>query len=66
MNVRFPDISVQLVGRDGNAFAILAAVSKALKQGGASPEEVKEFFEEATQSDYNHLLQTACKWVNVK
>jgi len=59
------DIDVQLSSEDGNAFAIMGRVSKALKRGGASPEEVKEFQSEATSGDYDHLLQTCMKWVNV-
>jgi len=27
---------------------------------------VKAFMDEATAGDYDHLLQTAMKWVNVK
>jgi len=45
--VKFPNVQVRLVGEDGNAFAILGRVQKALKRGGASAEEVSEFFKEA-------------------
>lgn len=65
MKIKHPEIEVKLVGRDGNAFAILGAVSKALKDGGVPEEEVQEFMTEATSGDYNHLLQTAIKWVDV-
>ena len=66
MTVRFPEVSVQLTGEDGNAFAILGKVQKALRRGGASSEVVDEFMAEAKSGDYDHLLQTAMRWVAVE
>ena len=63
--VKYPDIEVQLVGTDGNAFALIGAVQKALKKAEVSKEEIGEFFDEATSGDYNHLLRTCMAWVNV-
>lgn len=57
-------IKVKLLGDDGNAFLILGKVSRALKRAGRK-EEAKAFVEEATQGDYNHLLRTAMKYVEV-
>lgn len=65
-DVKYPDITVQLTGEDGNAYAILGAVSAALKQAKVSTEEVQKFMAEATAGDYNHLLTTAMKWVDVQ
>jgi hypothetical protein len=64
--VKFPDVEVKLVGEDGNAFAILGRVQKALKRGGASQEEVAEFMREATSGDYDNLLQVVMRWVEVE
>ncbi len=64
MDVRFPDVEVQLSGNDGNAYAILGAVSKALKRAGYR-EAADEFMAEATSGDYTHLLQTAMRYVEV-
>ncbi len=64
MEIRFPDVKVQLVGEDGNAFFILGRVRTALKGGGATETEVKEFMDEATSGDYDHLLQTVMAWVD--
>ncbi len=66
MGIKYPDIKIQLTGEDGNAFAILGAVKKGLKRGGVSDEEQKEFMDEATAGDYNHLLVTAMQWVDVE
>ena len=60
------NISVQLTGNDGNAFAIMGSVSKALKKAGATPEEVKQYMDESMAGDYNNLLRVACDWVEVK
>ena len=66
MGVRFPDVTVTLIGEDGNAFSILGKVQKALRRGGASAEEVTEFVDEATSGDYDHVLQTVMSWVEVE
>ena len=63
--IRYPDITVRLTGRDGNAFSLLGAVSRALRSAGVPDKEVREFFKEATSGDYDHLLQTAMRWVTV-
>lgn len=63
--VKYPDITVQLVGNDGNAYAILGSVQRALRQAGVAAEEVSAFHQEATSGDYHHLLRTAMRWVDV-
>jgi hypothetical protein len=63
--VKYPDITVKLVGNDGNAFMVLGLTKKALQQGGAPKEEIDAFWKEATAGDYNHLLQTCMAWVHV-
>jgi hypothetical protein len=59
------DIKVELIGHDGNAFAIMGAVQKALTRAGATPKEQNQYFEEATSGDYNHLLAVTSKWVKI-
>jgi len=59
------NVTVQLTGKDGNAFAIIGAVSQALKRSG-NAELAKEFQKEATSGDYDHLLQTAMEYVEVE
>ena len=62
----FPDVTVKLVGEDGNAFTILGKVRRALKDAGATQEQLNAFFQEATSGDYDRVLQTCMKYVNVK
>lgn len=64
MEPKYPDVHVKLVGHDGNAFAILGRVSGALKRAGY-PDAAKAFYSEATSGDYDHLLRTAMKYVEV-
>lgn len=59
------DIEVELIGNDGNAFSIMGAVSKALRRAGATKEELDEYMKESMSGDYDNLLRTAMKWVNV-
>jgi hypothetical protein len=62
---KYPEITVQLSGEDGNAFAILGAVTKALRKAGVSLEESTAFSKEAMSGDYDDLLATCMKWVDV-
>ena len=63
--IKYPDVKVKLVGNDGNAFAIMGAVQKALRKAGVPQSELDEYFKESTSGDYDHLLQTAMRWVSV-
>ena len=65
METRYPDIEVELVGQNGNAYAILGAVRRSLKTNGVSDDEVEEFTNEAKAGDYDHLLITTMNWVTV-
>ena len=57
-----PTINIDEV--DGNAFAVLATVQKALKKAGADEEHVRHYLEDAKDGDYDHLLQTSMKYIN--
>ena len=59
-------VSVPLIGSDGNAFLILGKVQRALKKAGATKEDLAKFHVEATSGDYDHLLQTVAEWVEVE
>lgn len=66
MNIKHPEIAVKLIGTDGNAFAIIAAVRTALMDAGISDDEIQQFIKEVTAGDYDHLLRTCMEWVNVE
>lgn len=63
--IRYPEVEVQLTGNDGNAFAVMGAVSKALKSSGVDKSEVSQYMAEAMSGDYDNLLQTTMRWVSV-
>ena len=65
MKIKYPDIEVQLAGKDGNAFSILGRVTRALRHARVSTDEQHKFTAEATAGDYDNLIQTVMKWVNV-
>lgn len=56
---------VKLVGTDGNAFAIMGKVARALGQAG-KPELVQPYMDEAMAGDYDHLLRVTMKYVDVR
>ena len=63
---RYPNITVKLVGEDGNGLAILARAINAARKGGLSVEEIAKFRNEATSKDYDHLLATCMTWFEVE
>ena len=63
--MRHPNITVELVGTDGNAYAVLGKVQRALRDAGVPEAEVQTYVAEATSGDYDQLLQTTMRWVGV-
>ena len=61
-----PKYQVEVELEDGNAFAIMGAVQKALRRAGASKEERDRYFTDSTAGDYDNLLRVAMEWVEVK
>lgn len=64
-NLKYPDVEVDIVGRDGNAFNILAICRRALLDAGYGTEEWKEFEAEATAGDYGNLLVTVMTYFKI-
>lgn len=63
--IRYPDVRVRLTGRDGNALAIVGAVSRALRDAHVSRQDVEAFQAEALAGDYEKVLRVALSWVTV-
>lgn len=57
---------VKLIGRDGNAFAILGACKKAWIKNGGTVDEWEKIRQEMTSGDYNHLLKVAMDHFEVR
>jgi len=64
--VERPRPVVQLVGTDGNAFAVLGKVLRALREAGWSQAEIDAFKAEATSGNYDHLLGTVMEYLDVE
>jgi len=62
---KYPHVEVKLIGKDGNAFAILGAAQKAARKANLSKEEIDAYMVEAMSGDYDNLLQITMKWFNV-
>ena len=62
---KFPDVTVRLVGKDGNAFSIMGTVAKALRKSGHK-EAVDEFMKQAMSGNYDNLLRTCMEYVEVE
>lgn len=65
MDIKYPHVEVELIGQDGNAFLILGRVQKALRRAGVPQAEIDAYMDEATSGDYDHLLATTMKTVEV-
>ena len=51
-------VDLELVGVDGNAYAIMGVFSRQARREGWTQEEIDQVLEEAQSGDYNHLLAT--------
>ena len=51
-------ITLELVGLDGNAFAVMGAWQRQAKREKWSQEDIDIVLEDAMSGDYNHLLAT--------
>jgi hypothetical protein len=63
---KYPNVivAIDLDSPDGNAFAIMATVSKALRNAGATKEEVSQYTMDSMSGDYDNLIAVQSKWVN--
>lgn len=57
---------VKLTGANGNAYNILGICRKAAKKDGWSEEHIDFVIQEMMAGDYDHLLQTAMKYFDVR
>ncbi len=66
-----PDVAASkpplaLVGRDGNAFAILGLAFRAAKKAGWSQTQIDEYKGKATSGDYDNLLAVTMDYFDVQ
>lgn len=63
---KYPNVTVTLTGTDGNAFFIIGRVGKAMRNAGVPNDEIEAFRAEAMSGDYDNVLQTCMRWVEVE
>jgi len=51
-------VKLELVGLDGNAYALMGAFQRAARQQGWTKDEIKVVMDECMSGNYNHLLAT--------
>jgi hypothetical protein len=61
----YPDISVRLIGTDNHPMAIVAVLTKGLRDGGIGRDEIDRIVREALSGDYDHVLSTCLKYIRV-
>lgn len=66
MTPKYPEIIVTLTGHDGNAYTVLGRCRQAARESGLSEDEIAAFTAAATAGDYDHLLQTAMRWFDIR
>ncbi|MBQ7659501.1 MAG: hypothetical protein IJS26_01985 [Alphaproteobacteria bacterium] len=65
-DVKYPDITVKIIGANGNAFCILGICTREMRRHKLPQSEIDNFMSEATHGDYNHLLCVVMNWFNVE
>lgn len=64
-DVIYPNIKVDLSNVDGNALSVVALVEKAMRVARVPYEKIQEFRKDALSGNYDHVLQTVLKYVDV-
>lgn len=62
---KYPEIEVELSDIDGSAPEIIGAVRRAMRRHGVPNADISAFTAEATSADYDNVLQTCMRWVEV-
>ena len=65
MNIKFPQVEVDLSSVDGNAFAIMGTVVRAMRRAKIPEESVQKYLTEAMSLDYNNLLRVTMDTVSI-
>ena len=51
--------TVELTGKDGNAFVVMGAIRVAMRRANWTKEEITEVMDDMMSGNYNHLLSVA-------
>ncbi len=64
--IKYPDITVNIIGQNGNAFCILGICKRVMEHAKLPQTEIDAFMTEAMSGDYDHLLATVVSWFEVE
>ena len=64
-DIKYPDITVKIIGVNGNAFNILGICTTAMRKHRLPQSEIDSFISEATSGGYDNLLCVVTNWFNV-
>lgn len=65
--VKYPEITVKLVGQNGNVFNLIGICTQAMQRAKVSRAEREAFVEEVTHAEnYAEALAIMMRWVNVE
>lgn len=65
--VKYPEITVKLVGQNGNVFNLIGICTQAMQRAKVSKAEREAFVEEVTHAgSYAEALAIMMQWVNVE
>lgn len=65
-DIKYPNITVNIIGIDGNAFNILGICRREMRKHHLSQAEIDTFYNEATKGSYDDLLCVVMQWFNVE
>ena len=57
-DVKYPDITVKIIGANGNAFCTLGICTRDMRRHKLPQSEIDRFMSEATSGNYDNLLCT--------
>lgn len=64
--VKFPNVTVELVGHDGNAISILMRVERAMRRAGVHADDIALYRRQALAGDYDNVLAVTMATVQVE
>lgn len=66
-DIKYPEITVELIGKNGNIFNLIACCLDAMRRAGLDKQERDNFEKEVTSArNYNEALQIIMSWVDVE
>ena len=61
-----PKFDTTVILGDGNAWAIMGAVSSGMREAGATKKDIDEYTNAAMSGDYDNLLRVSAEQVNLE